>query len=280
MRWLRTACVLFCAGLLLGSSGCRRFSRLRHKPVHRAVRGPRLMAPLPMSMRVDKIETPHFESAAVFVPLGTRWARPVVIAIHGQNESPEMACNAWSSITNRDYFVLCPEIGVTRSENGAKASCNSVECLADELREALVALRQRFGRYVAPKEVMLAGRASGAARAVPIALQNPAVFSAVWLVDGGLREWSSAVSVAYATRGGKFVGLACEGSSCESEAQRVRTSAGMAGLLTAFVNSGSGGSIWAAETVKAVRLSWQRAKPAGWPWSVPGRAEHSTRPDG
>lgn len=281
MQFARNAFVIATASLVLGASGCRRFPLLRHKgSVQRSARGPRVLPPLASSDRIDELELSHFETASVFAPTGTRIARPIVLAIHAQDETPRAACDTWSSITNHDYFVLCPALGPSRGANGAQSSCTSVECLADELREGLVGMRHRFGRYIAPKEVMLVGRATGAARVVPIALQNPTVFSVVWLVDGGLREWSSTVSVAYAKRGGKFLGIVCGGASCEREAQRVGTSARMAGLGTAFLKSASDGLFSAPATLEAVRLSWQSSKPAGWPWSAHRKSEHSARPDG
>ncbi len=276
MRSARIAWVAFAACLLLAGAGCRRATPFRHlMKSRRSVHAPPLLAPLPASARIEKLELAKHSAAYVFIPEGARRPRPIVVALHG-DESADAACTAWSTITNHDYFVLCP----TLQTNSAGEGCNSVECVADELRDALIAMRQRFGRYVAPKEVMLVGRASGASRAVPIALQNPAVFSRVWLIDGGLREWSSAVSAAFAQRGGKFLGVACDGPRCDLDAPRVGTSARMAGLSTSFVKFASSGPSWAPEAVEAIRRSWQSAKPARFPWAASRKSEHTARPDG
>jgi len=252
-------------------SGCRRLPLLRHKQrAHHFTRGPQPLKALNQANRTEPLPLAHFDAASVSVPIGTRWARPVVIALHAEGESPNASCAAWSAIMQGDYFVLCPALSGKLSE-GKSLRCDSVDCLADELREALVALKGRFGRYVARKEVVLAGRGSAAARAVPIALQNPAVFSVVWLVDGGMKEWASALSVAYAQRGGKFLGLVCGDHHCEDEALRVSTSARTASLSAVIVRTGPLGTEWSPSAVAAVRNSWQKSQPAGWPWSVPRR---------
>ncbi len=108
--------------------------------------------------------------------------------------------------------MLCPALRAAPIGDASISaqSCSSVECLADEIREALLALRKRFGRYVARKEVVLAGFDDGASRAVPIALQNPAVFPVLWLVSGGLSQWATALSTNYVERGGKLLGIALQ----------------------------------------------------------------------
>ena len=271
MLHVRTAFAFTFAGLLLGTSGCRRLPLLRHRPhAHHFTRGPQPLKALNQANSTEQLPLAHFEAATVSVPLGAHWARPIVIALHAEGDSANASCAAWSAIMHGDYFVLCPAL-IGKLSAGKSLRCDSVDCLADELREALIALKERFGRYVARKEVVLAARGSAAARAAPIALQNPAVFSVVWLVDGGMTEWASALSVAYAQRGGKFLGLVCGDSHCESEALRVGTSARTASLSTAIVRTGPLGTQWSSTTVVAVGNSWQKSKPAGWPWSVPRR---------
>jgi len=233
------------------------------------MRLPQRLRPLASLNRTDQLLVPNFASAAVSVPVGTRWARPIVIALHGQGETKEAICEAFGAVVNAEYFVLCPGLGVVSDANTQSSNCRSEDCLAEELREGLISLRKRFGRYVARNEVVLAGHGSGAARAVPIALQNPKVFSVVWLVDGGVREWATALSVAYAQRGGKYLGLACGDRSCEAEALRVTASARTAGLTTVLVKTGPTVPKWTQESIEALRESWRKSKPAGWPWSVP-----------
>lgn len=141
------------------------------------------------------------------------------------------------------------------------------------MREALVALRKRFGRYVARNEAILAGYDTGAGRVVPIALQNPAVFSVLWLVNGGLKQWATALSTNYVERGGKLLGVVCSDTSCESEILRIAASARAAGLKTALVKPGQLGITWDARVTEATRIAWQNSKPKGFPWSTPGTTD-------
>ena len=254
------------------SPGCRKIVRrhMRSRP-QRVVAAPQRLVPLAAAQPWATLTLDHFEPATVSVPLGARWARPVVIAIHGRSDTAAASCAAWSTITAGDCFVLCPSLRAAGANeaDASPADRTSIECLADELREGIVALRKRYGRYVARNEVALAGFDGGAERAIPIALQNPSVFSVLWLVNGGLKEWSSALSTTYLQRGGKLLGLVCTDASCELDALRVTASAHAAGLTTTLVKPGQFGISLDARVVQAARQAWRDTKPAAWPWSIP-----------
>jgi hypothetical protein len=218
-----------------------------------------------------------FEPSLVAVPVGARFARPVVVALHGQTETPQASCQVWQTITAQSYFVLCPSLR-RRSVGNDRSSepCLDWECAASELKEALLALRKRFGAYVAPKQVMLAGLGRGASLAVPIAQQNPSVFPIVWLIDGGFTSWSSSLSASYVERGGKLLGLACTGPECQGEVVRIVASANAVGLKVADYRSTRGGELNQALAV-SLRATWETAKPQQWPWVLPG-ANKPSRP--
>lgn len=271
--------VLLFALLVALMPACRKStSHKTRAKSNRPVSAPQQLVPLMAPNAIDKLKLAHFESASIVIPLGTRWARPVVVVIHGNDDSPETNCEAWSTITEHGYFVLCPALRAAPNGDAgiSIAACSSVECLADEIRDALVVLRKRFGRYVAKNEVVLAGFDGGAARAVPIALQNPAVFPVLWLVNGGLQEWATALSTNYVERGGKLLGVVCSDQTCESDSLRVAASAQAAGLKTAIVKPGPLGIIWEPRLTQATRLAFKSSMPKGWPWTVPGQAEHTT----
>ena len=269
--------VLLASLLLVLLPGCRKRAsyKLRVRP-KRTVSAQQQLVPLVAPKGIDKLDLHNFDSATVVIPIGARWARPVVIAIHGQNDSPEASCEAWATITEHTYFVLCPALRAAPAvaANSSTSECVSVDCLADEMREAMVVMRRRFGRYVARHEVMLAGYGTGAGRVVPIAIQNPTVFSVLWLVNGGLKQWATAFSTSYAERGGKLLGVVCSDASCEADTLRVQVSAQAVGLKTALVKPGQLGINWDVRVIEATRMAWRNSKPKGWPWSVPGQAEH------
>jgi pimeloyl-ACP methyl ester carboxylesterase len=219
--------------------------------------------------RFEPLPLASFESATVAVPLGARAARPVVIALHGQFDSVSADCNAWSSVTDYSYFVLCPALRSKPSADRPAQDCTNWECAAAELKEALVALRKRFGSHVAPKEVMLAGVARGAALAVPIAQQDPAVFSRLWLVDGGHDAWSSVFSATYVARGGKLLAVACTQAVCQDDAQRVLASARAVGLEVADYRSLNGNGHLTPSLSNSLKATWQTVRPKRRPWALP-----------
>ncbi len=263
LPWLLVSALAF-------APACRRGARRLARPrTLRISAAPQQLMPLKADRAIDKLTLPSFEPAVVFVPVGARWARPVIVAIHGTYDTQEANCNAWSVITEHDTFVLCPSLRPLHAGGAAPEECSTIDCLADELREGLVALRSRYGRYVARHEVALAGFGAGAGRVVPIALQNPSVFSILWLINGGVGEWSSALSTNYAQRGGRLLGLVCSDTSCEADAFRVLASARAAGLKTALAKPGQLGVSWEAPVVESARQVWKSTKPEVWPWSFP-----------
>jgi len=257
-----------------GAPGCRASTihKLRAKP-KRVLSAPRQLVPLIAAKGSDQLALEHFDAAVVSIPVGARWPRPVVVAIHGRGDSPEANCDAWSTITSHDYFVLCPALRALPNVAGNPSTpqCSNADCLADEMREALPALRKRFGRYVAKNEVILAGFGTGAGQLVPVAMQDPAVFPIVWLANGGLKQWATALSTTYVERGGKLLGLVCSDTTCGGDIARVVASANAAGLKTAVAEPGQLGVTWDARLVEATRIAWQSSKPKGWPWSTPGQ---------
>jgi hypothetical protein len=178
----------------------------------------------------------------------------------------------WRAATENYYFVLCPASraapvdAAVRSEAGP----TDVESLANEIREGLIAIRKKYGRYVARNEVVLAGNDTGAGKVVPIAMQNPTVFSALWLINGGFEEWANALSTNYVQRGGRLLGIVCTDFACEAETTRVAASARAAGLKTAIIRPGPLGIKLDTRIAEALRLAWRDSKPTGSPGSIPG----------
>lgn len=280
MRFAHLQLVMILSMLLAVSPACR--TKVSHKlrlSSRRTLRVQQQLSPLAGSKETVKLELPHFDSATVVVPVGTRWSRPVIVAIHGRSDSPELNCEIWRTATENSNFVLCPASRATPHDAAimSEAEPRDVESLANEIREGLIAIRKRYGRYVARNEVVLAGNDTGAGKVVPIAMQNPTVFSVLWLINGGFQEWASALSTNYAQRGGKLLGLVCSDQACEAETTRVAASARAAGLKTAIIRPGPLGFKLDARIAEALRLAWRDSKPSGSPWSIPGASNARNR---
>lgn len=270
MWMVRSSVVVSLALLLLGSSACRRLPRSFRPRVHRPVVAVKQLPLLAGFRPLETLALESFESSLVAVPVGARFARPVVVALHGKSDSPLAACRTWSAITDSSYFVLCPALSAKASKpEGAGEACSQWECAASELKEALVALRKRFGDYIAPKEVMLAGYGRGASLAVPLAQQNPSVFSRLWLVDGGMPYWSSTFSSTYVERGGKLLAIACTEPACQADASRIIASAHAVGLSVADYRSAKGTGEFTPDLENSLKATWATARPKTWPWTVP-----------
>src|SRR6187402_3396523 len=139
---------------------------------------PKLTA-LAASSWLIELEVAGFGKAALAVPLGANAPRSIVVALHGSADRPEWACAALRSIAGPAPFVLCPR-GVARadfSESDARYTFGTVDDTESELRSALLALKQRFGVYVAAGPVIFSGFELGADHAATIAAQEPSFFS-------------------------------------------------------------------------------------------------------
>ena len=150
--------------------------------------------------------------ASVEVPVGATDSRPVLIVL--SEDDSQATCRTWRGVSQGYGFVLCPALGPAK-EGGAGPDIPATE---KALRTSLHALRRRFGNYISPAAVVLAGLGPAARLALSLVKQEPAYFARVALLDGGFREWSSGVATIFARRGGKRALFVCTGPSCATPA--------------------------------------------------------------
>ncbi len=181
-----------------------------------APEAPQPLAPLSESSWRVPLPLEGYGDAVVAVPLGARRPRRVVVALHGDADRPEWQCGSWRGIAGGDVFVLCPR-GVRRMdvEGSPRFTFGTFERTEQELRLALKALKQRYGKHVASGEVVLTGLGVGATHALRLAKQEPAFFSRVVAIEGDTEQWTAATAAAFASRGGKRVLFACAHVPCE-----------------------------------------------------------------
>jgi hypothetical protein len=196
--------------------------------------------------------------AAVAVPLGATRPRPIVVALHGDFDRPEWHCGAWRGITGGHPFVLCPR-GVPRLDSPPQSerfTYDDVKNSEHELRGALRALKARFGRYVSPGPVVLAGLTRGASHAVLLSKQEPSFFSRLVLVDGGHDRWTSGNAAAFSQRGGQRVLFLCTNDRCSERAQRSSLFAQGGGAEARAVRAGAGARGLDAHAAATLKQHW------------------------
>lgn len=181
-----------------------------------APEAPEPLAPLSEPSWRVTLPVEGYGDAVVAVPLGAREPRRVVVALHGDADRPEWQCGAWRGIAGSEVFVLCPR-GVKRMDLAGppRFTFGTLERTEQELRLALKALKQRYGKHVAPGEVVLTGLGVGATRALQLAKQEPAFFSRLVVIEGDTEPWTAATAAAFASRGGKRILFGCAHAPCE-----------------------------------------------------------------
>ena len=183
---------------------CNACQRDRSKTVDEQAHRPKL-APLEAANWLIDLDVPGFGKSALAVPLGAKGPRSIVIALHGSADRPEWACAALRSIAGPAPFVLCPR-GIPRADfgaNDARFTFGSPDDTARELRVALAELKRRYDRYVAPGPVVFSGFELGADQVAAIALQEPAFFSRLLLVEPSPASWSTSQAALFGPRGGQ-----------------------------------------------------------------------------
>ena len=225
------------ASVFLACSSCKHEKSVASdRYAHR----PKLSSLQAHSWLID-LDVPGFGKAALAVPLGANAPRPIVIALHGSSDRPEWACAALRSIAGPAPFVLCPR-GVARTDfsaSDARYTFGSVDDTARELRAALAALKQRFGVYVAAGPVVLAGFELGADQVAWIAVQEPAFFARLLLIEPSPTSWPSSRAALFGRTGGQRVLFAFGPTHrTEFELRAVLTSRGGAEARAVFLGDG------------------------------------------
>jgi hypothetical protein len=214
------------------------------------------LAPLAAPSWLVALEVDKFAPAKVAVPLGARRPRPIVVALHGDDDRPEWTCGSYRHASPRS-FVLCPS-GVARE--GGRFGLGSIESTKLELRALLPALKARFGSHAAKGSVVLAALGPSVEQAIDLALEEPSFFARLLLIDGSLSHLSSGVVERFAAAGGRRVFVICsKGSACESDAGERVASLERAGVETKLAKPERGRGLDAEITALVARE---------WPWFI------------
>jgi hypothetical protein len=174
-------------------------------------------------------------SVAVALPVGATVPRPVVVALHARGGQPDRECARWRGFDAGDWFVLCPRGTPLATEGRPEGyAFDDSATVAGELRAALAALKARFGPHVAPGPVVVVAAGQSAVPALSLALEEPAFFRHLVLIDGGYDRWTSSIGTRFADRGGASVLFLCSRKPCETGAAASATLADRAGLRARY----------------------------------------------
>jgi len=142
------------------------------------------------------------------VPTGASGKRPVVVVIHGSGDRPDWQCGGWRRATREFAFVVCPRgtyAPADSTKDDARYTHRGGAPLLAYIDASLEALEARYPAYADTSAPVLAGFSLGASEILALAVQTPARFPRIALVEGATNGWTEARIDAYRAGGGQRV---------------------------------------------------------------------------
>ena len=215
------------------------------------------------------LEVAGFASAVVSVPMGSRRRRPVVVAAHGNYDTPESQCEIWRVIVGNGAFVLCPR-GIARGDSPSRRDLRyeyaSNRLLEKEIDAGVDALRLMFAEHVDDGPMLFAGFSLGAIMGVAIITRRPERYPRAVLIEGGARLWNASSARAYGLGGGQRVLFACGQWDCDSESAEARRVLDKHGVVASTVFSRGEGHTYGGGVAGRIMdaLGWVVEGDARW----------------
>jgi poly(3-hydroxybutyrate) depolymerase len=175
------------------------------------------LAPLPGFF--EALPVAGHPDAWTSLPTGATGKRPVVVVIHGAGDRPDWQCGGWRRATDAFPFIVCPRgkeapgQGVTPSD--VRYTHVGGPALLDTIDRALAALASRYPEYVDPTSPVLAGFSLGSYAILALAVQDPARFSRIALVEGVTDGFDDARARKFVEGGGRRVLFGCGQRGCK-----------------------------------------------------------------
>jgi pimeloyl-ACP methyl ester carboxylesterase len=171
--------------------------------------------PPPLYGAFEPLPIAGYPEAWVSLPTGATSPRPVVVVVHGAGDRPERQCRGWRHATSEYPFVICPRglISPPYTHLGGAP-------LLEYIDGSLEALAARYPHYVDTHNPLLAGFSLGAAQVTELAVQFPARFPRIALVEGATTAWSMERAEAYLQGGGQRVLFGCGQGGVRNRAER------------------------------------------------------------
>jgi pimeloyl-ACP methyl ester carboxylesterase len=185
----------------------------------------------------------------------------VVVVIHGAGDRPERQCRGWRHATSEYAFIICPT-----GRAWPRYTHIGGAPLLEYIDEALEALAARYPEYADTRTPLLAGFSLGAAQVTALAVQFPARFPRIALVDGATKVWSAARASAFSQGGGQRVLFGCGQDGVRDKAVRTAKRLSSVGV-DAHVIFANVGHKFAPSLQDAVgsELAWLMEGDERWP---------------
>lgn len=188
---------------------------------------PPSLAPLPGFF--EALPVAGHPDAWMSLPTGATGKRPVVVVIHGAGDRPDWQCGGWRRATDAFPFIVCPRgreapgEGVTPSD--IRYTLAGGPSLLAYIDRSLAALVSRYPDYADTTAPVLAGFSLGSYAILALAVQDPARFSRIALVEGVTDGFDDARARRFVEGGGSRVLFGCGQRGCKvaatSAAQRL-----------------------------------------------------------
>jgi pimeloyl-ACP methyl ester carboxylesterase len=210
------------------------------------------------------LDVEGFKPAVLSVPLGSTEPRPLVVALHGNFDRPDWHCELWQSITRGYPFILCPR-GVPRgdvSRSMDRWEYGSLDKTKKELDAGITALETRFPGRLAKGPIVYLGFSLGAILGIQIAKKEPARFSRVVLIEGGLGGLDAAGIKRFQEGGGERILMACGQPACTQKGKALVRRLEKQGVSARVVDGGRIGHTYDGAIAEGIAREW--------PWLVEG----------
>jgi len=212
------------------------------------------LPPLESAGKVVSLPVTGFGEAVVSVPGGALTRKPVMLAIHGNYDSPDFQCGMWRAMVRDRGFILCPR-GVPRRDSPGPDDIRFTYegKFAAELDAAIAALQERYGAWLDPGPMTYIGFSLGAILARGYVTRAKSRFDRLILIEGGASAWDAKAS---SKAGMKRVLWGCGQSTCVDAGRTAAASFERAGVPSKVVFAKGEGHTYGGAVAEAIRAEW------------------------
>ena len=153
----------------------------------------------------EALNVPGHPDAWMSLPTGATSKRPVVVVIHGSGDRPDWQCGGWRRASGEFPFVVCPRGAYAPGEStreDRRYTHGGGAALLAYIDASLAALDARYPAYVDTSTPLLAGFSLGASEVLALAVEAPARFPRIALIEGATNGWTDARIATYLAGGG------------------------------------------------------------------------------